>query len=180
MLSQKPGPKENLQHFEGDIDYSKQTYDHIKSDLYVRASAALKSGDAQSAEALYKQIIAKYPDDPDGFNALGACMVFQERFGEARTNYLRAVLLNSQSVDALYGLGCVAYKLRRNAEARDYLEKALALHEEDGLCHRLLGLVYEELGDKRSAELHYERAVALDPSVAGDAVIRERLQELKR
>ncbi len=180
ILSHTPRPSENLQHFDGALDHRKQTYDHVKSDLYVRASRALKTGDAGGAEALYKEVVAKYPGDSDGYEALGACLFFQENYGEARTNYLRALELNPQSVDALYGLGCVAYKVARSTEAKDYLEQALRLDPQNGLCHRVLGSVYEELGDVRSAVSHYERAVALDPSVAGDAVIRERLQELKR
>jgi len=180
ILSHRPRPSENLQHFAGAIDHRRQTYDHIKSELYVRASSALKSGDARGAEALYREVVAKYPGDPDGYEALGACLFFQDKSDEARTNYVRALDLNPRSVDALYGLGCVAYKLHRGAEAKDYLEKALLLDQQNGLCHRVLGSVYEELGDARSAILHYERAIELDPSVAGDAVIRKRVQELKR
>jgi tetratricopeptide (TPR) repeat protein len=175
--SRTAGSNQHLQHFAGVIGHGQPTYDEVKYDLYVRASQALKSGDARSAETLYKELIAKYPNDPEAFDALGACLVFQNRFAEARTNYLHALDLNSESERTLYGLGCVAYYENRYSEAKDYLEKSLVVNEQSGLCHRMLGIVDEELGDNRSALLHYERANALDPS---DAVVKERLQELKR
>lgn len=169
-------PNEHLQHFAGVLRPGPPTYDRVKSDLYVRAGRSLESGDAQSAETLYREVIAKYPNDPRGYNALGACLVFQKRFDEARTNYLHALHLDSQSERALYGLGCVAYDENRYDDAKDDLEKALLLNDEDNLCHRLLGIVDVQLGDKQSAVLHFERAIALDPS---DTATKERLHKLK-
>jgi tetratricopeptide (TPR) repeat protein len=174
-----PRPTESLKHFNGAIDNSRQTYDLVKSQLAVRASEALKKGDAQTAEALYRELVAKYPDEADSYCSLGACLYFQKRYEEAQTNYLRALKLHPKSVRALYGLGSVAYEQDRNAEAKDYLEKALAFDPNNALCHRVLGCVLEQLGDPSQAITHYERAIALDPSVAGDAVIKERLKELK-
>ena len=76
---------------------------------------------------------------------------------------------------ALYGLGCAAYEQEQSAEAKDYLERALALAPSNALCHRVLGCVFDQIEDTSRALVHYERAVALDPSIAGDAVIRERV-----
>jgi Tfp pilus assembly protein PilF len=172
------GP-DKLQHFEGFINHNRQTYDPVKSDLYVRASQALKSGDARSAEALYRDLIAKYPDDPDSYSALGTCLFFQDRNEEARTNYLRAMELDSQSASALYGLGCVAYKRGQSTEAKDYLEEVLVIEPQNVMCHRLLGSLYEQLGDSPSAVMHYNRAIALDSSAAENAGIKKRLQALQ-
>jgi tetratricopeptide (TPR) repeat protein len=171
---------QQLQHFEGAIDNSKQTYDKVKSDLYVRASRALEAGDAKGAEALYREAVAKYPKDPDGYAALGACLYFQAEYEDAKAEYMRALELNRQSVDAHYGLGCVAHKQKRYDEAREHLEKALALDKDNGGCHRVLAMVYDEIGDRPKAIFHYERAVALDRSIANDQAIRKRLKELKQ
>ena len=179
FLVHRPRPSENLPAFDGALDHSKQTYDHFKSELYERASRNLKAGDARGAEALYREIVAKYPRDPDGYEALGACLFFQDKYPEARKEYQHSIELNPRSVGALYGLGCVGYEQARSAEAKDYLERALALDPGNGLCHRVLGSVYEQMGDTPRALLHYERAVALDPSIAGDAVIQQRVKALK-
>jgi tetratricopeptide (TPR) repeat protein len=171
---------QQLQHFEGAIDHSKQTYDAVKSDLYVRASRSLEANDAKTAEALYREAIARYPQDPDGYEALGACLYFMARYDDAKAEYMRALHLNGKSVDAYYGLGCVAHKQKRYDEARELLGKALTLDENNGSCHLVLAMVYDETGDKPKAALHYERAIALDRSIANDGATKQRLKELKR
>jgi tetratricopeptide (TPR) repeat protein len=179
FLAHRPRPSEELQAFDGVLGYGSQTYDHIKADLYIRASRKLKAGDARGAEALYREIVDKYPGDPSGYEALGACLFFEDKYQEARAEYQHSIQLNPRSVGALYGLGCVGYKQARSAEAKDCLERALTLDPDNGLCHRVLGSVYEQMGDTPRALLHYERAVVLDPSIAGDAVIQQRVKALK-
>ncbi len=47
--------------------------------------------------------------------------------------------------------------------ARVKLEKAVELDSDNIVAHRLLGFVYENLGDIEGAERHYRRAVSLAP-----------------
>jgi len=169
-----------LKHFEGVIDNSRQTYDAVQSSLYVRGSRALEAGDARTAEEAYREVIAKYPDDPVGHEALGTCLSFQGKYEESDAEYRRALQLNPKSVDALYGLGCVRYWQRQFAESKDYLQEALALNEKNAECHRVLGIVCDEIGEKPAAALHYERAVELSPRYANDEYIKTRLRSLKR
>src|SRR5262249_23105400 len=76
--------EQELTHFDGVVDHGRQTTDPVLSDLYVRAARALEAGDAAAAEALYREAVAKYPADPDGYTALGACLVYQRRYDDAR------------------------------------------------------------------------------------------------
>ncbi len=179
-LAHGPRASESLPQFDGALDHSKQTYDTVKSALYVRAAKTLKEGDARGAETIYREIIAKYPGDADGHESLGASLYFQGRYEEAKAEYQKALEMNPRSAAALYGLGCVEYQHGHPTEAKDYLDKALALDPNNAMCHRVLGSVYEQMGDKPRALEQYERAIALDPSVAGDAEIKQRVAELKK
>lgn len=170
---------QKLRHFDGVLAPGHETYDTAKSALYVRAGEALKAGDASGAETIYREIAARYPKDSDGFSALGACLYFEKKYDESKTEYLHAVELNPQSGKAFYGLGCVAFDQREFEEAKTNLEKALSYDEHDALSHRLLGFVYEHTGDAPKALTHFERAIALDPSMASDPDIKRRLQWLK-
>jgi tetratricopeptide (TPR) repeat protein len=169
----------DLQHFEGAIEHGRTTTDMVKSDLYVRASRALESGDAGSAESLYREVISKYPEDTDGYEALGACLYFQGKQEEAKSEYLRALDLNATSIDALYGLGCVAQKQKDYYESRDYLEKALAVNANDAPSHRVLAMVYDHLGDKSKAVFHFQRAIELEPGLPNADYVRQRLDVLR-
>jgi Flp pilus assembly protein TadD len=170
--------EEVLNHFDGSI-YNSHTRDKVKSDLYVRAGAALKKGDAEGAERIYRDVVVKYPTDPDGFNALGASLVFQQKYEGARGEYFRALALDSKSVGGLYGLGCVDYYENRDLDAKASVDEALALDGNNADCHRLLGCVYDHMGDAQRAVAEYERAIALSPGTVGDAV-RQRVDVLKQ
>jgi tetratricopeptide (TPR) repeat protein len=173
-------PREELEHFEGVIDHGRQTNDPVRSDLYVRAARALETGDAKAAEALYREAVAKYPADPDGYEALGTCLGFQDRHDEARAEYERALRLSPGSRDALYGLGCVAYHQRRYPEAVGHLEAVLAAHPADAPAHRVLAFVYDDLGDGPKALAHYTRAAELDPRTAAEEHVRRRIEALRK
>jgi len=82
--------------------------------------------------------------------------------------------------DALYKLACIAYKEGRSAEALDHLGRALEVNPSKGACHRVLGLIRDETGDREKAAFHYKGAMRLDPSTADDDHVRRRLKELER
>ena len=49
----------------------------------------------------------------------------------------------------------------------------------DAPCHRVLGLVCEQLVETSSAVMHLERAIALDPAIGRESQIQESLRCLK-
>jgi Tfp pilus assembly protein PilF len=61
-----------------------------------------------------------------------------------------------------------------------HLEQAVAIDATDGLCHLVLAMVCDEIADVPRAILHYEKALELDATIAGDGVTPGRLEELKR
>jgi Tfp pilus assembly protein PilF len=170
-----PGRFEQLKHFDGVIVPGEGSSDSIEYELYVRASKALEAGDATAAEAIYREIVAKYPDQADSHEALGACLYFQKRHELATESYRQALALSPRSAAALYGLGCVAYSQKRHDEARDFLTKALAIDPDDANSHRVLAFVCEQQGDTAGAKTHLERAIELDASLAAE--LRSRLDE---
>lgn len=174
------GRVDPLKEMEGVIDRRGFTYDPVRSDLAVRASKALESGDAKRAEGLYREAVAKWPDDADTHASLAACLFFQKDYDAAQAEYGRALELDPKSVRSLYGSGCVAYKRERFEEARGLLEKALAIDEKDGASHRVLGLVHHATGNPAAAIAHYERAIELADAPGDADEVKQWLAELKR
>jgi tetratricopeptide (TPR) repeat protein len=168
-----------LQHFEGSIENRRLTFDPVQADLSARAARALAAGDAVAAEGLYRQAVAAHPTDAARHADLGGCLFFQARYGDARAAYRRALELDSRSADALYGLGCVGYKEGGYQEAQGYLVRALEIREADGATHRVLALVYDQLREPAKARTHYERAAVLDPAIAAETHVRNRLAETR-
>jgi tetratricopeptide (TPR) repeat protein len=76
--------------------------------------------------------------------------------------YRQLVTQEPHHIDALYRLGCIAYRQGRPALARVYLGQAAALHPSAAI-HSALGDVARTLGDLATATTQYQRAVQLDP-----------------
>lgn len=168
---------EKLEHFDGAIDSSDSTFDAAKSNLYVRASQFLHDGDLDAATSLYRKAIEKYPNDPEGFAALGACLYFEHNYDDARTQYLRALEVDGQCLTAHYGLGCVAYEQKQYDQAIQHFKQALDMDASNSDCHRMLGMVFDATGDRLQAIFHYERAIALN---GRDDATAEMLRRLKQ
>jgi Tfp pilus assembly protein PilF len=76
--------------------------------------------------------------------------------------YRQLVTQEPHHIDALYRLGCIAYRQGRPALARVYLGQAAALHPTAAI-HSALGDVARTLGDLATATTQYQQAVQLDP-----------------
>jgi len=66
--------------------------------------------------------------------------------------------------DALHEKGVALFNLSRFAEAKTVLTKTLAIQPDDAYTHQMLGLVLEELGDSKQAEVELRRALELAPA----------------
>lgn len=174
------GALKPLTKFDGVIDDSHVTFDPVLSDLAVRASRALEDGDAKAAETIYREMVDRWPTDPETHSSLAACLYFQGDYEAAKTEYDQALQLDPKWGEALYGLGCLAFKQQQYDTARSYLEKALAVRETAVASHRLLGLVHQATGDRAAAIAHFERAIEAAASPAEIDDVRQWLEELKR
>ncbi len=76
LLIRQLRPNEKLQVFDGALDISLQTYNHIKFDLSIRAS---RKGRPNRRGALLG-VVAKYVEAPNSYEALGACPSFHYKY----------------------------------------------------------------------------------------------------
>ena len=165
-----------LKHFDGAIEHSSSNFDNAMSNLLVRATSHLENGDLDAAKSLYRIVIENYPDDPVGYSSLGACLYFEHKYDDARSQYMQALEVDGEFKLAHYGLGCVAYEQKRHHDAIQHLKKALEIDASDRNSHRVLGMVFTAKGDYSQAISHYERAIALN---GNDDSTRELLRQLK-
>ncbi len=92
-----------------------------------------------------------------------AVELFQQAM-ELDPDYARARAYRAFSDVVLHGYADTPEKILRDAVA--LAQTAVELDEDDGRCHWLLGMIYGYSGDLKNAELHYERAIALNPNDA--------------
>jgi len=59
--------------------------------------------------------------------------------------------------------GWVLVMMGSMKEAREEIDKAMALNDEDPSAHQALAVYYMRMGDKKNARLEYIKTIALDP-----------------
>jgi len=161
----------------------------VPDDVLAQAQAALASGDAEKADALFKQIEDQAADTIKvaGEAAYQRCQIALDaiRYQKAFTHCERAVQLVPDNTTYLSGVGELAQILGRYHLARDYYQQALASdlktvgedHPRVATIRNSLGLTWQDLGEYQKAIGYYEQALSSDLKTVGEdhpRVVAER------
>ncbi|MEK6644488.1 MAG: tetratricopeptide repeat protein [Planctomycetota bacterium] len=120
--------------------------------------------DYQSGINMWKDVIAKRPDNARAHNNLGAALEVVGDLSGALPHVEKAVQLNPTFSDARYNLGSVLGKLGRVDEAMDQLRECLRFRPQEVRAEYNLGYAYQVKGRLEDAIVHYRRAVTIKPS----------------
>ena len=132
----------------------------------ARAAALHKSGDAQAAELLYREVLAAAPDHVPALSLLGVLRSQAGHKDEALTLVARAARLDPASVPAAMNHAVLLQEMGRNAEALAEWDRLLAL--KPGLAAALNGRgnLLRLLGRPREAVVSYDTLLAAEPGNA--------------
>ena len=140
--------------------------------LYRHSLYAERAGRIDFAVALLEKMTALFPDDPDGWNALGYVMANHGmNLPEARAHIARALQMRPNDPNFLDSLGWVHYRLGNLALARQHLEAAARKSDSAEIAAHL-GEVLWELGEHDAARVVWRGAIRSDGE---NHVLRETL-----
>jgi tetratricopeptide (TPR) repeat protein len=150
--------------------------------LYViQAQNTVERGALEDAEALLNEGLERYPDDSSLRYSLA--LLYEDQNRNRRALELLEGLAEDYPDDAAI-LNAYGYLLTdrfaRHDEARDYIERALALNPDSAAIIDSMGWVLYKLGDYGAARDYLERAYRLeqDPEIAAHLVdVRWQLGE---
>ncbi len=141
--------------------------------LYFQGLQLETAGYTKDAIALFRRITELYPQDPDGWNALGYTMADHNiSLKEAEAYIKRALLLRKDDPNILDSLGWVNYRLGRLASARLYLTRA-AENATSAEIFAHLGEVLWELGEHNQAKQVWQQALRQFPE---NSILNETTQ----
>jgi tetratricopeptide (TPR) repeat protein len=133
---------------------------------YERGLSGLKDSSSDDGIMALTRAIELFPDYYAALELLGTEYVKREKFDAAVPLLLHAQEVNRNAPRTLYALGVAHLKLKRSAEAVDWLLKASAYDADNSNIYMMLGLAY---GSNRmdDAEAAFKKAYKLGgPQVA--------------
>ncbi len=134
--------------------------------LFHRARIALDNKDAVLAETLYREVLARIPEDPMATEYLGVSAMQAGRFDEAE-RLLRQALERSPSAPEFHNnLGLLHHARAEFELAARCFRRALELAPDYAPAHNNLGLALQELEQLDAAIDRYRSAVELEPKFA--------------
>lgn len=142
---------------------AQQTVPDNFSLMYHESLLLEKGGDVPGALAVLRRLTKIFPDNADGWNALGYVMADHNIELEEAKGYIeRALSASPQDPNIMDSLGWVHYRMGNLARARMQLQKAAELSNSAEI-HAHYGEVLWEMGDPGAAKRVWEQARGQHP-----------------
>jgi len=132
--------------------------------LVERGRRHQMKGEFADAILLFRRSLALIPT-AEAFTYLGWTYSMMRRYHEAIDSCKLAIEVDDKYGNPYNDIGAYLIKLNRWEEAIPWLEKAIKAprYEQKHNPHMNLGRVYEHMGRFRTALIHYEQALEIDP-----------------
>jgi tetratricopeptide (TPR) repeat protein len=135
------------------------------------------AGDVAGAETAARQAYQMAPDAPPVQNFLGYLLADHQRdLTEAKGLLDKAIAREPDNGAYVDSYGWLLYRLHRLPEARQYLERALAITGGDATIHEHLGDVLRDLKDTDKAKQQYKLSLAKD---ATNKRVKDKLDQMR-
>ncbi len=134
--------------------------------LLARGVGALEDGRHGDAEAAFRAVVAREPDNADALRRLGAIAFMGGRHDDAFGLLELSIGLAPDNADAHNYLASILQSRGESSQAEIHFRRSLGLTPDDGDIHFNLGLILLGRGNRAAARLCFEDAVRLLP---GDA-----------
>jgi tetratricopeptide (TPR) repeat protein len=129
------------------------------------ADVLLQRGRVGEAEPHYREALRIWPGWPDARLGWADLLVAQGRLGEALELYKEELQRNPDDTRAAGRYGIALLRAGRFAEARDSLERALAVYHGVAELHAGMAIATSQLGDFASAVRHGREALRFDSTL---------------
>lgn len=126
-----------------------------------------QAGRLREAEAIYRQVLAAQPNNPDALHLLGGVAMQSQNFPVAIDLIRRAIAIRPDVADFYSNLGVALRLAGRSGEAVPVYEKELSLRKQPNVVLlNNLGDALESAGRHEEAAARFRQATVLDPNSA--------------
>jgi tetratricopeptide (TPR) repeat protein len=144
--------------------------DELKA-MYEKAAMLFNAGDVKGAQSIVSKVAVEWPTNPSVMELLAQIEFTQEHYDLAN-NYLdKAEVLNNKSAVVFTLRSFIAYENKRYGAAVAYGKKAIEKNPLYPDAYFALGCGYYGLKNTAEACGSFEKAMELDPEMAGPATM---------
>jgi tetratricopeptide (TPR) repeat protein len=134
-------------------------------DLAGRAAAAFYAEIGDEGAPLFKQLVARYPNEP-GVHYFTGVSLLERDSNAALAEFRRELAISPSHVPARQQIAIIEIKSGDAQDAAALAREALKLQPSNPLSHAILGRAYEHMGQHEKATFEFEAAVKLAPNNA--------------
>ena len=134
--------------------------------LFQQGNAAQAAQRFSEAEAIWRQVIQRNPQEAVAYNNLGLVLYAQNQLDAAVTAYRTAIQLNPQDATAYNNLGLVLYAQKKLDAAVTAYRTAIQLNPQDATAYYNLGIALKAQNQLDAAVTAYRIAIQLNPQDA--------------
>jgi tetratricopeptide (TPR) repeat protein len=172
---------------EGIRSHARSTKDLGAWDIVMQANSLfwrLTKTEGESAIAILKQAVARYPEYAPAHSMLAFAMLISRLLGwtlvapqvkEAAALATRAAELDDSDPWAHLALGYVAHTMRRTDDATREYQRAIDLNPNFAAAHGYLGFTLALAGRSDQAIVHLEQAIRMSPHDPQNAIFNNGL-----
>ncbi len=157
-------------------------YNEISADKkFQDASLCVNTGDFIQAEAIYRDILSRIPENPRALHGLGVVMYRSGKDSEKAVRLVQqAIQLKPDYLDALFNLRKMLSELGRFVEAEECYQKAMALNPDSSVVCLGLGNLCCQKQKFEEAVSFYQKAIEYSPDARIYVALGKALRMLFR
>lgn len=129
------------------------------------AHSALRTGDFESSERIYREILEGAPNNPDALHGLGTMLLQQGEPGEAVAYLERAVDSGKVPGQFFVNLAVALEQSGKVAKALKVLKRGVSQDRENAFLHQSLGVFFHNRSREREALRSLQKAAKIDPDL---------------
>lgn len=115
----------------------------ISNETYVKAIAAMKSGNTKKAQALLQKTITQQPDFSKAHLNLGIIFIKKNLLDDAEKSLQLAIKFEPNNIYAFNQLGFLYRTKGEFSKAKESYEKAIDINSDYAYAHLNLGILYD-------------------------------------
>ncbi len=119
------------------------------------ADAYVQAGDLEKADAIYADLLAASPNDPELLAARGQVLIREEKYADSLTYFQRAVIIDAKDADSWGGIAFAASKTGQYSVELDALATRSKYAAETPATYFLWATAHDKLHHNKQAVEYY-------------------------